>query len=37
MDKEKKKIKLSVKKLELDAEKSEERELIEKYSTSTSK
>lgn len=36
MDKEKKKIKLSIKKIEIDSEKNEERELIEKYSTSVS-
>ncbi|MGL5232223.1 MAG: S1 RNA-binding domain-containing protein, partial [Fusobacteriaceae bacterium] len=36
MDKEKKKIKLSIKKIEIDSEKNEERELLEKYSTSVS-
>lgn len=37
IDNEKKKIKLSMKKIELDANKAEEKELIEKYSTSESK
>ncbi|MGL5123456.1 MAG: S1 RNA-binding domain-containing protein [Fusobacteriaceae bacterium] len=37
IDKEKKKIKMSIKKLELDMAKTEEKELIEKYSESSSK
>lgn len=36
MDDEKKKIKLSIKKIEIDAEKAEEKEMLEKYSTSSS-